>query len=294
MKKNLFLDPVKSLLVGAFIISFSSVLVRVSDVEPMVSAFYRVFFGALFLIVACTIKKELKKRPAKYILLSLLVGLIFSFNLWAWHLSINYLGPGLATVLGNFSVFGLSLAGFFLFKEKLGIKFLLAVPMAFLGLFLIIGIDTPQITKGYITGLLLGLLTALCYTFFLLLLRKLQSLENEFSLFYYLMLISFFTALFLGIGIFFNGHSFAIPNSKTFASLVSLGFFMQALAWVMISNAMPFVKASLTGLILLLQPSLSFVWDCLIFNRPTGIAGWIGVGIVLSAIYAGTTDKADK
>lgn len=288
------MDPVKSLLAGAFIISFSSVLVKISDVEPMVSAFYRVFFGALFLFVACAIKKEFKKRPARYILLSLLVGLIFSVNLWAWHLSINYIGPGLATVLGNFSVFGLSLAGFFLFNEKLGIKFLLAVPMAFLGLFLIIGIDTPQVTKGYITGLLLGLLTALCYTFFLLLLRKLQSLENEFSLFYYLMLISLFTAVFLGIGIFFNGHSFAIPNTQSIAALVSLGFFMQALAWVMISNAMPYVKASLTGLILLLQPSLSFVWDCLFFARPTGIVGWIGVCIVLTAIYAGSTDKADE
>ncbi len=293
IKKHNFLHPVSALLIGAFIISFSSVLVKTSDVPSLVSAFYRVFFGSIFLFAACAGRREFKKRPLKNNLLAVLAGLIFAIDLGAWHMSIHYIGPGLATILGNFEVFGLTCAGFFLFKEKLGVKFFLAVPMAFAGLFLIIGVDAPQISQEYILGVLLGLLTALCYTIFILLLRKLQTIESQFSLFYYLMLVSLSSAFFLGTALLFTGTSFAIPHSQSLSSLVMLGFFQQTVAWVLISNALPLVKASHTGLILLLQPSLSFVWDCIFFKRSTGTAGWIGVIIVLAAIYAGTSDKSD-
>jgi drug/metabolite transporter (DMT)-like permease len=47
------------------------------------------------------------------------------------------------------------------------------------------------------------------------------------------------------------------------------------------------VLPSVAGLLLLLQPSLAFVWDVLIFQRPTSATQWLGVAIVLSAIYLG-------
>jgi drug/metabolite transporter (DMT)-like permease len=43
----------------------------------------------------------------------------------------------------------------------------------------------------------------------------------------------------------------------------------------------------LIGLILLLQPSLSFVWDVIIFQRETSMVNWLGVFMVLAAIYIG-------
>jgi drug/metabolite transporter (DMT)-like permease len=291
LNKEKFIRPVTALIIGAFIISFSSVLVKTSHVSSSVSAFYRVLFGAVFLIGACIIKKDFKKRSLKKHLMAVGCGLIFAFDLWAWHLSIQYVGPGLATILGNCQVFVLALVGFLVFKEKIRLTFVLSLPLAFFGLFLIIGIDIDHLSRDYITGIALGLATAGFYSMFLLLLRQIQSDAEDFSLFYYLMLLSVACAFFLGGKIYASNDSFAIPDMTSLLSLVCLGVLIQALAWVMISNALPKVKASHAGLILLLQPTLSFIWDIIFFNRPTGMAGWVGVMIVLVAIYLGMTGK---
>ena len=74
-----------------------------------------------------------------------------------------------------------------------------------------------------------------------------------------------------------------------------LGLLSQAIGWILITNALPHVRASLVGLSLLLQPSLSFVWDVLFFRRETSVVNWLGVIIVLSAIYLGMSgNAADK
>ncbi len=287
MNKNTLSQPVFALIISAVIISFSSVLVKTSNVPSTVSAFYRVFFGSVFLVCACILKKEYKKRTLKKNFLAVLCGFLFALDLWAWHLSIQYIGPGLATILGNCQVFVLSIAGFLVFKEKITISFIISVPLVFFGLFLIIGIDIEQLSSEYILGIILGIATAAFYSMFLLLLRQVQSDKKDFSLFYYLMLLSVACSVFLGSKAYLAGESFIIPDVSSFLSLVCLGLFIQTIAWVMISNALPKVKASLAGLILLLQPALSFVWDVILFDRTTGVAGWTGVFIVLTAIYLG-------
>ena len=85
--------------------------------------------------------------------------------------------------------------------------------------------------------------------------------------------------------------SFAIPNLKSLFSLVALGLFSQTIGWLIIANAMPKIPASITALVLLLQPALSFVWDILFFARPTTALNVLGVGITLGAIYLGLTGR---
>lgn len=281
------------LIIGAFLISFSSVFVKISHVSPLISAFYRVFFGGLCLLPACMIKKDFKKRGLKNNAFAAVCGFLFALDLGAWHLSIHYIGPGLATILANFQVFILSFAGILFFKERLTLQFALSVPAAFLGLFLLIGLDVDQLSDQYYWGVVYGLAAALFYSLFLLLMRRLQSDAIHFSLFYYQMVFSFICAGFLGVAAFFLNNSFVIPDGQTLAALIGLGAMNQAFAWVLITSALPKVKASHAGLILLLQPSLSFIWDVWFFDRITGSIGWVGFFIVLIAIYSGMSNKKD-
>ena len=294
--------PVPVLIFGAFIISFSSVFVKTSQVHALVSAFYRVFFGCLFLVGACWIKGEFRKKSLKKNLLAIFCGLVFSLDLFCWHLSIHYVGPGLSTILGNCQVFVLAIVGWMVFKERLGIGFVFSVPLVFTGLFMVIGLDLDLLSSDYRWGILMGGFTAVWYSIFLLLTRYLQSDDTQSndtqpdglksdgtggSVFYYQMVITAACSFFLGVAILGSGQSFAIPGTASLFSLLGLGFFCQAVAWVMISNSLPGVPASRAGLILLLQPALSFVWDVFFFNRETGVVGWAGVGMVLVAIYLG-------
>ena len=293
------------LIFGAFIISFSSVFVKTSQVPALVSAFYRVFFGCLFLVGACWIKGEFRKKSLKKNLLAILCGLVFSLDLLCWHLSIHYIGPGLATILGNCQVFVLAIVGWMVFKERLGIGFVFSVPLVFTGLFMVIGLDLDLLSSDYRWGMLMGGLTAVWYSIFLLLIRYIQSNDTQSpdtqggpradgtggSVFYYQVVMTAGCSFFLGVAILGSGQSFAIQGTASLFSLLGLGFFSQAVAWVLISNSLPGVPASRAGLILLLQPALSFVWDVFFFNRQTGGVEWAGVGMVLVAIYLGMMSR---
>lgn len=288
--------PILAVLLGAFIISFSGIWVNLADVSPTSSSFYRVFFGFIFLLLATLKNRDFKPISSKKGGLITLCALIFAFDLFFWHASIDYIGPGLATIIGNFQVFLLAAIGIFFLGEAIRIRFLLSIPLAIIGLFLVVGVNWQQLGENYKLGVYLGLATAVCYTGFLLSLRKIQSDGASISFYYSLMLISLVCSLFLGFTMVINGETFAIPNLASFVSLLCLGLFSQTIGWLLIANAMPKIKASLTGFILLLQPTLAFIWDVIIFQRPTDLLNWIGVSLTLVAIYLGVSGntKRDK
>ncbi len=101
-------------------------------------------------------------------------------------------------------------------------------------------------------------------------------------------MVSLKTAVFLVFEVLRLGQSLAIPSLQSFGALLALGSLSQFAGWVLITNALPDIRASLSGLILLLQPALAFVWDVLFFHRPTRLLNWAGVAMALLAIYLGT------
>ena len=278
---------------GAAMISFSSVWVKLAHVSPAVAGFYRSFFGVIFLTIITVWKQELKWNGWKPILLAFVCGVFLALDLLCWHTAIHLIGPGLATLLGNLDVFFLAVIGVLFLGEKLSIRFPIAVVMAVFGLLLIVGVQWDQLGPAYRTGIILGLLTAIVYTGFLLTLKKLQSDQNSGSVSYILMLVSVSTGLLLGIPVGLSGESFRIPDVQSWLSLLALGLLSQVVGWILITNALPRVRTSLIGLILLLQPSLSFVWDVVVFQRQTTMVNWLGVFMVLIAIYLGMGQKPD-
>ncbi|MGD9949655.1 MAG: DMT family transporter [Desulfobulbus sp.] len=281
------LPALAAILIGAFCISFSAVWVKVATVPPTVSAFYRVFFGFLFLLLICILRGEYHPINKRLLFWGLVCGLLFALDLYCWHASIQYVGLGLATILGNFQVYLLTAVGVLFLGERLHLRFLFAVPLALLGLYLLVGGPWQALGEEYRWGVVLGLLTALCYSGFLLILRQLQTEAREFSFFFNLMLVSGASALFLGIFLGATGTSLAIPDRISWLALLALGLLSQTLGWALIAGGMPRMRASLTGFILLFQPLLSFLWDVLLFHRPTSVINWVGVTGTLLALYMG-------
>lgn len=281
-----------SLIIGAVLISFSGVWIKTAHVTPNVSAFYRVFFGGIILLAAAAYRGELKWYGTRQFMLSTLCGLLFALDLWFYHYSVEYIGPGLGTILPNFQVIILAAVGILFLREPLRVVFLLSLPLAFVGLIMVVGLRWSQLEQAYRIGIYYGLACAVCYAAFILTLRKLQSEQAGVSLFYVLMVVSFASSFFLASEIYHSHDSFRIPDLQSFYALAALGLFSQSVGWILISNALPKIRASLSGLILLLQPALAFVWDVVIFHRPTTPVNWLGVLIALAAIYLGMTGQA--
>ena len=160
---------------GAMMISFSAVWVRLAQVSPTASAFYRVFFGGIFLLAILVWRRERLWQGWLFSGFSLLAAFFFALDLYAWHRSIIYVGPGLATILSNFQVFLMPVAGFLLYGERLNLRFGLSVLLAVAGLFMIVGLPWDQLAPDYRVGIIYGLATAVFYTGFLVTLRRLQS-----------------------------------------------------------------------------------------------------------------------
>ncbi len=276
-----------TLTLGAVLISFSGVWVKVAHVAPNVSAFYRVFIGGAALLAAALYRRELRWPGARQLLLILLCGILLALDLWLYHHSIRYIGPGLGTILPNFQVFILAAIGILFLKEPLRLIYIISLPLAFVGLFMIVGVNWSHLEPSYLIGVYYGLAAAVCYAGFLLSLRQLQTEQMGTSFFYVLMMVSLTTAAFLGSEIVYNRDSFQIPDLQSFLALAALGLLSHTVGWILITNALPNIRASYSGLILLLQPALAFVWDVLFFQRPTTLINWLGVALALAAIYLG-------
>ena len=279
------------MLVGAVIISFSAVFVRLAHVGPTASGFYRVFFGALFLLAVVLIKRQRLWAGWTPLWLAVAAGILFSADLISWHRSILYVGPGLATILANFQVFFLAAIGVIVFKERVSWRLLVSIPLAVTGLFLLVGVDWESFDSRYRTGVWLGLFCAVMYTFYLLILRRSQTRAVRLKPTANLAIISIATAAILGPAGFFQGDKFAITDAQTAWAMVALGVLCQAVGWIVISWAVTKIEASRVGLLLLLQPTLTFVWDVLFFDRAATTVEILGAVLTIAAIYFGSTRK---
>jgi drug/metabolite transporter (DMT)-like permease len=275
------------LLCGAFMISFSPVFVKLANVGPTIAGFYRNFIGAIFLLFVVWVRREALWRGRRPLAMACGCGLLFALDLSFWHRSIHYIGPGLATIMGNFQVFFLAAFGIAVFHEKPDWKFLVAVPLALLGLFMLVGPDWSALDRDYRLGLLCGLVTAVTYAFYVLLLQRSQSDPGRLAATANLAVISLAAAAIMGVEARALGEGFRIPDAQSGWSLIAYGVLCQALGWIVISRGLVKIPASRAGLILLLQPTLAFLWDVFFFSRPTNGFDALGAVLALGAIYLG-------
>jgi drug/metabolite transporter (DMT)-like permease len=273
------------MLAGAALISTTSIFVRWAHVPADVSAFYRVAFGGAMLIALLSFRRDWRGIGWQDVAWLMLPALAFAVDLMMWHRSIHLIGPGLATLIGNFQVFIMALAGVVFYGERLGWRFVAGVALAIFGLLLLVGFNWTALDAGYRLGIVLGVLTGIAYAIYMLSLRAAQLRRPQLTPIRALCLVSLLCAAFLGLAVAGEGLGFAIPDAQSWSALLGLAFVGQVLGWVLIAQAMPVLPASLVGLLLLLQPALSFVLDVLLFGRATTTTAWIGLILSLLGIF---------
>ncbi len=279
---------------GAALISLSPVWVKLVSVSPTSSGFYRVLFGggALAIYLALGGKRLSLSRRVWSILA--LAAIFFALDLWFWHRSIQYVGPGLATLLANFQVFFMMLAGAFLLGQAPSRSQLVAVPIALAGLAMIVGVDVDKLTADYRWGVAFGLLTAVSYSGYLLTLRASRAGSPHRVPTREVAVISLATAAILGITAFLEGETLALSTTSDVAWLLAYGILSHCLGWLLIASSLPDVSPTDAGVALLLQPTLSFAWDILFFDRPMSTTEIAGAGLALLAIYLGASKRSKQ
>ena len=286
-QENAWLTGVILVGLGAFLISFSPVFVQLSHTGPTADAFYRMWFGGLGLLFVAILRKERLFGGMRLAWLWLIAAFCMGLDLLCWHRSIAFVGPGLATILGNFQVFFLFLFSIFFYKERFSLGFFIAVVLALLGLTLIVGIQPALLPANYGWGIVLGLATAFFYAIYTLVLRKSQMVPEPLPVIANLAWVSLVCAGMLFIAAQIEGASLHLATSYDWVCLISYGLVSQLLGWMLISSGLPRISLSLGGLLILLQPTFAFLWDVVFFERPTTKADIIGAVLTLLALYLG-------
>lgn len=272
-------------LLGAVLISFAGIFVPLSGVAPAPAALYRVLIGGAALVVFARVRGERLRPDGRFVAFVLLAGFSFALDLVLWHSSIYRVGPGLATLLPNFQVLLMAGAGWLLWRERISPGTGLGIGLAVAGLMLLLAAAPGAGHGRFVAGIGYGLGAAVAYTVYLLFLRQAGTAVSRGAPALFMALVSWATALFVTLWLLVRGGSFAVPAGMPWLWLVLYGVGCQAGGWFLISTGLPRVPAATGGVLLLLQPTLTFVWDHLIFHRRFSALEIAGAALALAAIF---------
>jgi len=287
-------NPTLRLFIGASLISLSPVWVKLVGVSPTTSAFWRVAIGGVVIAAWLVLSRKRLRFPRRVWQVLLLAALFFAADLWFYHRSIQYIGPGLSTLIANFQVFVMAAAGAVILRQPPTARQLIAIPLALFGLALIVGVDWQALAAEYRRGILFGLGAAVTYAGYLLSMRHSRRESTNRVPSREIAVVSLAAAAMLGAAALAEGESLALSQGGDVVWLVCYGVLSHGVGMLFITSSLPHITPTQAGLALLLQPTLSFAWDVLLFDRSMKLIELGGAAIALFAIYLGSRTRSEQ
>jgi len=291
VRPRLSVSPTVFALAGAVAIAFSAILYRLADVSPSTGAFFRCAYAVPpLLLLAWLEDRRLGRRPWSSRSWGWLAGAFLAFDLIVWHRSIEYVGAGLATVLGNTQVLLVGVAAWLLFRERPSRSATIAIPVAMGGVVLISGAlekgaygDDPRL------GVFFGLLTGVAYTGFLLALRHGASDLGRVAgpLFDATLACALLT---IPAGLALGELDFFPPLSAQLWLLL-LALSSQVFGWLLITVSLPRLPAVVTSVLLTLQPVCSVLFAAVLLDEDPSRLQLVGVAAILGGLLLASASR---
>jgi drug/metabolite transporter (DMT)-like permease len=271
---------------GALCIAFSGIFVRLADVSPDTAAVFRCLFAVPALaLIAAGERRRFGPRTRQERFLAMVAGVFFALDLAFWHRSIEAVGAGLATVLGNLQVVFVAVAAWALLGERPGAMLLAAIPVALSGIVLISGVlEDDAFGSDPVGGVVFGVLTSLAYTGFILVLRRgNQDLRRPAGPLLDATATSAVVGAVIGLAL---GTLDPTPGWPAIGWLVSLALTAQVAGWLLISVSLPRLPAAVTSVLLTVQPVGAVILAMVILGEAPTSLQLMGVVLVLAGVVA--------
>jgi drug/metabolite transporter (DMT)-like permease len=281
-------------MLGALVIAFSGILVRLAEVSPSTAALFRCAYALPVLALLAWLEdRRYGRRPLRERLPLWGAGVMFAADLTFWHHSIEAVGAGLATVLGNIQVVLVGLLAWVALGERPENRSLAAIPIVFAGVILISGvIGSGAYGEDPLLGVIFGVFTAITYALFILILRQGNTDDRRPAGPLFDATLS--GAVFSAIGGVVVGDIDWVPGLESQAWLVLLALSSQVLGWLLISVSLPRLPAVLTSIVLMLQPvSTVFLGAVLLSEAPSAVQ-LVGVAIVIAGVAVATVKPRER
>ncbi|HEY1540289.1 MAG TPA: DMT family transporter [Solirubrobacteraceae bacterium] len=288
MLDTLTARPALAALAGALTIAFSAILVDLAGVSPSTAAVFRCAY-ALPVLGALALHERRRHGPApagSWVRASA-AGAFFAADLILWHHSIADVGAGLATVLANLQVVLVALAAWLLLGERPSRRVAAAVPLVVAGAVLISGVvGHDAFGADPARGTLYGVLTGVAYAGFILVLRDMgRDLRRPAGPLFAATSIATLVAIVAGALL---GELDLVPSWPAHGWLVTLALSSQVVGWLLIAIALPRLPASLTSVVLTVQPVGSVLLGIVLLGQDPAPLQLAGVSVVVIGIVVAT------
>jgi len=281
------------LVLGAVLISFSGIFVKLSEVGPTTTGVYRM--GLSLPIFGVWMWGELRRKgetkfippnliPAdrQALLFVVLAGISLGIDLVAWHWCLHMTSVAAATMMGNTAPIWVTLIGFLFFRERFAAAFLIGMAVAMAGVWLLLTGDgkSLEIHDGVIFAL--GMITAITYAGYLrggkLARRSLTTSQVMFwgSLSATILLIP--VAL-------LTENQFLPSDLRGWAMVIGLAMFSQVIGQSMINWSLAHLPAAFSSVTLLINPVSSALFAWLLLDENLAPLQILGGGVVLAGIW---------
>jgi drug/metabolite transporter (DMT)-like permease len=220
-------------------------------------------------------------------------GVMYAADLTFWHHSIQAVGAGLATVLGNIQVVLVGLLAWAVLGERPENRSLAAIPVVLGGVVLISGVvGSGAYGDDPLLGVVFGVLTAIAYALFILILRHGNADERRPAGPLFDATLS--GAVFSAIGGVAVGDIEWAPGLESQAWLVLLALSSQVLGWLLISVSLPRLPAVITSIVLMLQPVSTVFLGALVLSEAPSAIQLLGVAIVIAGVAVATLRPRER
>lgn len=274
--------PLLALLLGAVIIGLSPIFVRLSELGPVTTAFWRVAI-ALLPLLALRLSKAGGGSDRPHSLRDGLAlafpGLMLAGDLIAWHISIHITSVANATLLANMAPIFVTLGGWMLFRSTVSRAFMVGLGLAVAGV--VILNSKPSAGQGHLGGDAIAVVAAMFYAGYMLSLSRLRSRYSTLTI----MVWSTFSAslCMLPVALLFE-QGFWPMTLYAWVIVLGLACICHLGGQGLITYALAWLPASFSSLTLLIQPIVAACVAWLVLSEPLGILQVIGGGVVLVGI----------
>ncbi|TMJ33633.1 MAG: DMT family transporter [Alphaproteobacteria bacterium] len=278
--------PLLALLAGAIALGSSPILVRLSELEPTATAFYRVALAAPAFLLFSFAPREAPSlaaySKAQWVGLFWLsaAGAFFALDLFCLHWSLRRTSVVNATLFLNFAPIFVSLAAWALFGELPTRRAVVSYVIAIGGVALLLG-EVATVARGRLVGDLLGLAAGAAYGGYLLVVSRFRY-KMPTSLIMGVTTLS--CACFILPATLAMGESL-VPRTVTgWGTLLALALLTHAGGQGLLVFAMKYFPAFTSSVTLLLQPLVAACGAWILFDETLGPSQMLGGVVVLFGI----------
>jgi drug/metabolite transporter (DMT)-like permease len=267
-----------ALILANLLLAFGPWMVRLADVGPVASGFWRLALAAPFLVLIARRGLTGPAAPGLGMLAIIaLGGLFFAADLAAWHVSIGMTKLANATLFGNASSFLLVLYGFVLLRHLPGKVQTAALALAAIGAALLLG-SSYELSPEHFRGDLFALLAGLFYAFYLVSIDRARRTLAPMPVLAIATVSGMFPLLLFSVAL---GEQ-VLPGDWTPLILLSLG--SQLIGQGLLVYSVGHLSPVVVGLGLLTQPAVTAVIGWAAYGERLGAADAIGALLIAAAL----------